>query len=117
MKSMLSLAGLALLTALATSAFRPSTQDPTQQSGQSPLPGYDIGAQVQDVSLRNVDGKMVAFSDYQDAKGLIVIFTCNTCPYALAYEQRIKELDAKYSAQGYPVLAINPNEPPARRQL
>ena len=110
MKSMLSLAGLALLTALVASAFRPSTQNPGQESGQNPLPGYDIGSAVQDISLRNVDGKMVSFADFKEAEGLIVIFTCNTCPYALAYEQRIQELDAKYSKMGYPVLAINPND-------
>ena len=49
--------------------------------------------------------------DYKDVKGFIVIFTCNHCPYAVAYEDRIIALDKKYSKLGYPVIAINPNNP------
>jgi peroxiredoxin len=44
-------------------------------------------------------------------KGYIVIFTCNTCPYSVAYEDRIIDLHNKYAALGYPVIAINPNDP------
>lgn len=73
--------------------------------------GYDIGDKASDFNLKNVDGKMVSLSDYTDAKGFIVIFTCNHCPYAIAYEDRIIELDKKYKAMGYPVIAINPNDP------
>ncbi|MEC7658907.1 MAG: redoxin domain-containing protein, partial [Bacteroidota bacterium] len=75
--------------------------------------GYQIGDVATDFSLPNVDGKMVSLSDYADAKGFIVIFTCNTCPYSVAYEDRIIALDNKYSGQGYPVIAINPNDPAA----
>lgn len=64
-----------------------------------------------DFSLKNVDGKMVSLSDYADQKGAIVIFTCNGCPVAQAYESRIIELDKKYSKKGFPVIAINPNDP------
>jgi peroxiredoxin len=39
------------------------------------------------------------------------VFTCNTCPVAKAYEQRVIELNSKYAASGYPVIAINPNDP------
>jgi peroxiredoxin len=46
-----------------------------------------------------------------EAKGYIVIFTCNSCPYAKMYEDRINALDAKYKAIGYPVVAIMPNDP------
>jgi len=46
-----------------------------------------------------------------EAKGFLVIFTCNTCPYAVAYENRIIALDAKYKTLGVPVIAINPNNP------
>ncbi len=73
--------------------------------------GYKIGDIAADFSLKNIDGNRVSLSDYPDAKGYIVIFTCNTCPYAVAYEDRIIELDATYSAKGYPVIAINPNNP------
>lgn len=71
--------------------------------------GYEIGDIATDFSLKNIDGKMVSLSDYKDAKGFIVIFTCNTCPYAVMYEDRIIELDKKYKNQGFPVIAIMPN--------
>ena len=64
---------------------------------------------AEDFSLQNIDGKMVSLSDYKDAKGFIVTFTCNTCPFAVAYEDRLVELDKKYAKQGYPVIAIMPN--------
>ena len=71
---------------------------------------YKVGDQVQSFELKNVDGKMVKLSDYQNQKGVILIFTCNHCPYSQAYEQRIIDLDKKYKKMGYPVLAINPND-------
>ncbi|UBZ12874.1 thioredoxin family protein [Flagellimonas marinaquae] len=73
--------------------------------------GYEIGDLADDFSLKNVDGNMVSLSVYGSAKGFLVIFTCNTCPYAQAYEDRIIALDAKYKPQGVPVIAINPNDP------
>ena len=76
--------------------------------------GYDIGDTATDFSLKNIDGKMVSLSDYADAKGFLIVFTCNTCPYAVAYEDRIVALDAKYKTQGVPVIAINPNNPSAK---
>jgi peroxiredoxin len=71
--------------------------------------GYKIGDVAEDFSLKNIDGKMVSLSDYKKAKGFIVTFTCNTCPYAVAYEDRIVALDKKYASKGYPVIAIMPN--------
>lgn len=76
--------------------------------------GYKIGDMATDFKLPNVDGKMVSMSDYKNAKGFIVIFTCNTCPYAQAYEDRIIELDKKYASKGYPVIAIMPNNPKSK---
>lgn len=73
--------------------------------------GYKIGDYATDFKLKNVDGKMVSLSDFKDAKGFLVIFTCNSCPYAVAYENRIIALDKKYAAKGVPVIAINPNNP------
>lgn len=73
--------------------------------------GYDVGDIAADFSLKNVDGTMVSLSNFDSAKGFLVIFTCNTCPYAQAYEDRIIALDAKYKPQGVPVIAINPNDP------
>jgi peroxiredoxin len=71
--------------------------------------GYKVGDIATDFSLENIDGKMVSLSDYKDAKGFIVIFTCNTCPYAVAYEDRVEALNKKYASKGYPVIAIMPN--------
>lgn len=73
--------------------------------------GYAIGDTATDFSLKNIDGNRVSLADYTDAKGFLVIFTCNTCPYAVAYEDRIVALDAKYRSQGVPVIAIMPNNP------
>lgn len=71
--------------------------------------GYKVGDIATDFSLENIDGSMVSLGDYKDAKGFIVIFTCNTCPYAVAYEDRIVALDKKYASKGFPVIAIMPN--------
>lgn len=72
--------------------------------------GYEVGDLASDFSLNNVNGNKVALSDYSSAKGFIVVFTCNTCPYAKLYESRILALDSKYSSKGFPVIAINPND-------
>ena len=73
--------------------------------------GYQIGDVATDFKLKNVDGNMVSLADYPDAKGFQVIFTCNHCPYAKMYEQRIIDLHNAYADKGYPVIAINPNDP------
>lgn len=72
--------------------------------------GYEIGDVVADFSLKNVDGEMMSMSGMKDAKGFIVIFTCNTCPYSKMYESRIDQLNLKYKSKGYPVMAINSND-------
>lgn len=78
--------------------------------------GYKAGDVAVDFKLKNIDGKMVSMSDFKEAKGFIVIFTCNHCPYAIAYEDRIIGLDKKYKPLGYPVIAINPNDPEVQPQ-
>ena len=72
--------------------------------------GYEVGDKATDFSLMNVDGKMVSMSSLDEAKGVILIFTCNHCPYSKLYEDRIIALDKKYKWNGYPVVAINPND-------
>lgn len=89
---------IVLLSAISITAFTFSTS------------GYEPGAEAVDFKLKNTDGKMVAMADYKDAKGFIVIFTCNHCPYAMKYEDRIIALDNSYKSKGYPVIAINPND-------
>lgn len=75
--------------------------------------GYKVGDVATDFKLKNVDNALVSLADFKKAKGFIVVFTCNTCPYSVAYEDRIIALDKKYKAKGYPVIAINPNDPEA----
>lgn len=72
---------------------------------------YQIGDKAEDFALKNVDGNMVSLSDFNEAKGFIIIFTCNTCPVSQANEDRIIALDQKYKPLGFPVIAINPNNP------
>lgn len=73
--------------------------------------GYHIGDTVDDFSLMNIDKTMVSLDSYKGVKGWIVVFTCNTCPYSVMYEDRIIELHNKFAPQGYPVVAIQPNDP------
>lgn len=73
--------------------------------------GIEVGDTAIDFKLKNVDGKYVSLTDYMEAKGYIVIFDCNTCPYSKAYNQRIMDLNTKYAPKGIPVVAINANDP------
>src|SRR5246127_2779291 len=73
--------------------------------------GYKVGDKAADFKLKNVDGKMVSMADYKDAKGIIVVFTCNHCPFAKKYESRIMDLDKNFKSKGFPVIAISPNDP------
>jgi len=73
--------------------------------------GYKVGDKVADFSLKNTDGNLYSLANIADQKGAIVVFTCNHCPYAKLYEQRIMDLNTKYAPLGYPVIAINPNDP------
>jgi peroxiredoxin len=72
--------------------------------------GYQVGDKAADFRLLNVDGNYVSLSDYEDAKGIILIFSCNHCPYVVAYEDRMIELHHEYAAKGFPVVAVNPND-------
>lgn len=69
------------------------------------------GDEAPGFKLKNIDGKMISLDDFAAEKGVILIFTCNHCPYAVAYEDRIIDLNDKYAPEGYPVVAINPNDP------
>lgn len=89
-----------ILTALAVIALAFTTA----------VTGLEPGSEAKDFKLKNTDGKQVALADYKSAKGFIIVFTCNHCPYAKAYEDRIIALDKKYKSLGYPVIAINSND-------
>jgi len=99
MKKLFSLLAACLVLALSSFVLRPAAA------------GYQVGDKAADFKLKNVDGKMMSLADNKATKGYIVVFTCNTCPYAKAYEDRIMALHQKYASKGYPVVAINPNDP------
>jgi len=73
--------------------------------------GLSVGDEAIDFSLKNIDGSMISLAQYSGDNGLVVIFTCNHCPFSKAYEDRIIDLHNTFSVKGYPVLAINPNDP------
>ncbi len=98
MKKYLLLTLLLLTGALGAMSFGPAES------------GYKAGDVARDFNLKNVDGKMVSLADFKDAKGYIVTFTCNHCPFAKMYESRIEALDKQFASKGYPVIAISPND-------
>ncbi len=71
---------------------------------------YKAGDIATDFNLKNLKGEMVSLSTFEKAKGFILVFTCNTCPVAKKYEQRIIDLHKEFSSKGYPVVAINSND-------
>lgn len=88
------------------------TTVPEEKEAAKPeVVGYQVGDIATDFELKNIDGEMLSMADYPEAKGYVIVFTCNHCPYSIAYEDRLIELDKKYKALGYPIIAINPNDP------
>ena len=83
--------------------------------GAKDVKTLEIGAPAPDFELPGVDGKKYRLDDFADAKLLVVIFTCNHCPTAQAYEQRIMQLYADYRDKGVALVAISPNDPLAVR--
>jgi len=75
----------------------------------------EIGARAPDFNLPGVDGLHYKLASFTKANILVVIFTCNHCPTAQAYEERIKKLAADYKSKGVALVAISPNDPKAVR--
>jgi peroxiredoxin len=84
-------------------------------SAQTTHPILAIGSNAPDFSLPGVDGKNHKLSDYASSPVLVVVFTCNHCPIAQMYEQRIQKLAAAYKGKGVAIVAIQPNDPAAIR--
>lgn len=117
--------GLIAFLAIASFWACSETADQTATDNQTPkaMPvankttvGVAVGDVAPDFNLKNVNGEMVSLANITNEdgtapKGYIVTFTCNTCPYAVMYEDRLIALHNKYASQGYPVVAINPNDP------
>lgn len=87
---------------------------PTDVPGQE-VETLAIGASAPAFSLPGVDDRTYSLSDFEDAKLLVMVFTCNHCPTAQAYEQRIIEFEKKYREQGVTLVAVSPNDPLAVR--
>jgi peroxiredoxin len=71
---------------------------------------YVAGDYIKDFKLKDVNGKLVSLSQFESAKGFIVVFSCNTCPVVKKYEDRIIGLNDQFSKLGFPVVAINSND-------
>lgn len=74
-----------------------------------------IGASAPDFSLPGTDGKTYTLESFKKAKVLAIVFICNHCPTAQAYEERIKQITADYADKGVSIVAINPNDPKSLR--
>src|SRR4029079_11686843 len=73
--------------------------------------GLGAAIPMADQKMKNVDGKEIAVADVKGAKGTIVVFTCNACPYAKGWEDRIVALGNEYKSKGIGVIAVNANDP------
>lgn len=100
-----------LMTAAAATAGTPEGSKATAATPEGPKT-LEIGkaAPRTDVKMANVDGKSLSIADVKGAKGTLVIFTCNSCPWVKAWESRIAELGNTYAKQGIGVIAINSND-------
>jgi len=78
-------------------------------------PTLAIGAAAPDFSLPATDGKTYSLSSFKEAKILVIVFTCNHCPTAQAYEDRLIRLTKDYSNKSVSVIAIMPNDPKSIR--
>lgn len=80
-----------------------------QQLLADPLP---IGSKMPmaDVKMLNIKGKEVSMKDMLDKNGVLVIFSCNTCPYVIKNEKRIKDITAYAMKNGFGVIVLNSNE-------
>src|SRR6476660_6101159 len=73
--------------------------------------GTKVPAAVAKTKMKNVDGKMLSIADVTGKAGTLVVFTCNHCPFAKAWEERIVELGNTYAAKGIGVVLVNANDP------
>ncbi len=100
--AMISVLACAGLTARAL-ADDPSAPPPALALGQS--------APMASVKMKNVDGREISIADVSGTRGTLVIFSCNACPWAKAWEARIAELGNEYVKRGIGVIVVNPNDP------
>src|SRR4051812_37937562 len=82
---------------------------PLRAAEEPHYPPLTLGSTEPDFNLPSVDGRNYSLKDFKDAKVLAIVFTCNHCPTAQAYEERIKKLVTDYKPRGVAIVAINPN--------
>jgi thiol-disulfide isomerase/thioredoxin len=83
---------------------------PFARADEAPIPTLELGATAPAFQLPGVDGKTYSLADFAKAKVLLVVFTCNHCPTAQAYESRLKQLVEDYRDKGLALVAISPND-------
>jgi thiol-disulfide isomerase/thioredoxin len=102
--------GIAILIAGAAGAASAA------ESAGGLAPGAKLPAAVAKTKMKNVDGKMLSIADVTGKSGTLVIFTCNHCPFARDWEQRIVELGNTYAGKGIGVMLVNANDPAANAE-
>lgn len=107
MKITIAVAGM-LAAALATLATGAAAHAAPEAKNALPL-GSSIPSAT--VKMKSVDGKAVSIRDVAGKRGTLVVFTCNHCPYAKAWEKRIAELANGAAKQGIGAILVNPNDP------
>lgn len=80
-----------------------------------PPPTLELGAAAPDFQLEGTDGRTYTLSDFAAAKALVIVFTCNHCPTAQYYEERLKQFVTDYRSRGVALVAISPNDPKSVR--
>ena len=95
-----------LILAALFSGFLPANDDPKT---------LEIGSKAPDFKLPGVDGKTYSLASFKAAKILVIVFTCNHCPTAQAYEDRIINMAKEYKTKGVALVAISPNDPKSVR--
>lgn len=86
-------------------------QVPARAAGNGDALALGAAMPSSDVAMKNVDGRMVTLAEVAGPRGTLVVFTCNACPFARAWEQRIAELGNTFAGRGVGVVAINSNDP------
>lgn len=107
---------VALAAGLSLAAAAMAGEAPKGETKSAAAPGVlaiGAGAPMTDVKMQNVDGKNLAIGDVKGEKGTLVVFTCNHCPWAQAWESRIIALGNEYSKKGIGVMLVNSNDPTA----
>jgi peroxiredoxin len=70
-----------------------------------------IGTKAPDFSLKATDGKQYSLSDFSDAQTLVILFTCNHCPFVIGSDEQTRETALKFQSNGVKFVAINSNSP------